>query len=142
MMSAESKINQKIEDKKLEYSKPNYLMMCVWMGLGLVFLLASVTSLPFVILAPSGFCMYFSMSSFCFLISVAFYNGPSNYCHKLCCDVKTLPITLLYLGSTGASLYCSLFMSIGYVYTMSLIAVQTISVTFFVIQAWTGGQNA
>ena len=96
-------------------------MMFVWFSLGCLFLFASLTCLPFVILSPSGFNMYFSLSSFCFITSVSFYHGPCVYLRKLFCDMSTLPISLLYIGSTIGSLYCSFFSKLGYLYTMGLI---------------------
>ena len=116
--------------------------MTIFFGIGCLFLLTSLTSLPFIILAPAGFNLYFSMSSFSFLISVSFYYGPCIYLKKLFCDTSNLPISLLYVGSTCASLYFSMFGKIGYLYTLGMIAVQALSVCFFVLQAWTSGDNA
>ena len=73
-----------LDSKTEEYSKPNYMMMALWFAAGCVFLLMSFTALPFLLLAPAGFNMYFSMASACFLISVSFYYGPCVYLGKLC----------------------------------------------------------
>ena len=130
---AEKAIKEKLDKANEEYSKPNYMMMFAFFGLGCLFFMASLTALPFVILSPSGFSMYFSMSSFCFLTAVSFYHGPCNYIKKLVCNYTNLPISLLYLGSTIANLYFSLFKQIGYLYTMGMIAIQALSVAFFVL---------
>ena len=77
-----SQINGKIET----YSQPNYFMMLVWFAAGSMFMLASITALPFVMLAPSGFNMYFSLGNLCYLTSVSFYHGPCVYLKTLFCD--------------------------------------------------------
>ena len=123
LKESSDKLNKKIESTTEEYSKPNYVMMTVFFGIGCLFLLTSLTSLPFIILAPAGFNLYFSMSSFCFLTSVSFYYGPCVYLKKLFCDRSTLPISVLYIGSTLASLYFSMFGKIGYLYTLGMIAI-------------------
>ena len=126
-------INDKIDKANEEYSKPNYLMMFVFFGTGCLFLLASLTSLPFIIISPAGFNLYFSMSSFCFLTSVSFYHGPCVYLKKLFCNKTNLPISVMYIGSTVASLYFSMFKHIGYLYTLGMIGVQALSVAFFIL---------
>ena len=138
----EKAVKEKLDKANEEYSKPNYTMMIAFFGLGCLFLMASLTALPFVIISPSGFSLYFSMSSFCFLTSVSFYHGPCNYLKKLICNSTNLPISIMYIGSTAANLYFSLFKQIGYLYTMGMIAIQALSVAFFVLQTWTGGDNA
>jgi len=140
--SAKDKINNKKEELTEEYSKPNYMMMFMFFASGCLFLLASMTALPFLLFSPAGFNMYFSLASFCFLTSVSFYHGPCNYLKKLFFETANLPITLLYLGSTGAALYFSIFGKIGYFYTLGLIGLQALSVVFFIIQAWTSGDKA
>ena len=137
-----AKINKKVEEKTEEYCKPNYTMMAMFFAAGCLFLLASLTSLPLVILSPASFNMYFTLSSACFLLSVSFYYGPCVYLKKLVCNKTNLPISLLYLSSTGASLYFTFFAKIGYLYTMGMIGVQGLSVFFFVFQAWTSGDRA
>ena len=129
---------KRLSAKTEEYSKPNYMMMALWFVAGCVFLLMSFTALPFLLLAPAGFNMYFSMASGCFLIAVSFYYGPCVYLGKLCSRAN-LPISILYIGSTGASLYFSIFAKIGYLYTLGMIGVQALSVIFFIFQAWTSG---
>lgn len=124
------KTKEKIEDT---YSKPNYFAMFMWFCIGALFLMASLTSLPFLIISPSGFNCYFSMASLSFLISVSYYHGPYVYFKLIFMDKSTIPLTLLYVASTLGSLYCSFFMKIGYFYTLGLIGLQAISVVFFVL---------
>ena len=140
--STKEKLDKELDAKTEEYSKPNYVMMILFFGAGCLFLLASLTSLPFLLLSPSGFNMYFSMSSFCFLSSVGYYYGPCIYLKKLFGEKQNMFISFLYIGSTAAALYTSLFYRIGYLYTLGLIIVQALSVFFFVFQAWTSGDRA
>ena len=96
--------------------------MCMFFAAGCLFLFASFTALPFLVISPAGFNMYFSLSSLCFLTSVSFYYGPCVYLKKLFCEWSNLPISVLYIGSTVAALYFSIFSKIGYFYTLGMIA--------------------
>ena len=121
--STKEKLNKEIDTKTEEFSKPNYVMMILFFGAGCLFLLASFTSLPFLLLSPSGFNMYFSMSSLCFLCSVGYYYGPCVYLKKLFGERQNIFISFLYIGSTATALYTSLFYRIGYLYTLGLIII-------------------
>ena len=117
-------------------------MMCTFIVVGVIFLFACFTSLPFLLISPAGFNLYFSLSSASFLIAVAFFYGPCNYLQRLFCNWSTLPITLLYIGSTLGALYCSIVIQVGYLYNLGLIGLQAFSIFFFIFQAWTSGERA
>ena len=72
-------VKGKIEEKTGDLTKPNYLWMAIFFGIGCLFLLAALTALPFILISPAGFNMYFSLASTCMLTSVSFYHGPINY---------------------------------------------------------------
>ena len=114
--------------------------MAIFFAAGCLFLLAAVTALPFIIISPAGFNMYFSLASSCLLTSVSFYYGPINYFKSLF-EKKNLWISLLYVGSTVASLI-SIFMGAKYIYAIALAVLQGFSVSFFVMRAFTGAESA
>ena len=72
-------LGAKIEEKTGDLTKPNYVWMGIFFAIGCLFLLAAFTSLPFILISPAGFNMYFSLCSVCMLTSVSFYYGPMNY---------------------------------------------------------------
>ena len=114
--------------------------MGIFFAIGCLFLLAAFTSLPFILISPAGFNMYFSMCSACMLTSVSFYYGPLNYLKTLF-EKKNIMISMLYLCSTIASL-STIFIKVGYLYSIGLVGLQAVSVSFFVMQVFTGGDNA
>jgi hypothetical protein len=84
--------------------------------------------------------MYFSLASTFLLISISFYYGPLNYFKSLFEKEKIL-ISTLYLVSTIASL-STIFIKSGYLWSIGLIVIQAVSLSFFIIQVFSGGNNA
>ena len=120
-----------MEEKTGDLGKPNYVWMAIAFGIGCLFLLAAITSLPFLLISPKGFNMYFSLASASFLISVSFYYGPLIYLKHLFAK-ENLLISLLYLGSTLCSIYTIIF-GAGYLWSIALVVIQTLSLGFFII---------
>uniref|UniRef100_A0A7S3IE43 Vesicle transport protein n=1 Tax=Strombidium inclinatum TaxID=197538 RepID=A0A7S3IE43_9SPIT len=133
-------LQTKIEEKTGDLTKPNYFWMGVSFVVGCLFLLAAFTALPFILISPASFNMYFSLSSAAFLTSVSFYYGPLNYLKKLF-SRENLMISLLYIGSTLSSI-AAIFMGASYLWAIGLVILQTVSLAFFVMQLFTGGENA
>ena len=133
-------VQKSVESKTGDLTKPNYLWMAIFFAAGSLFLLAAFTSLPFIIISPAGFNMYFSLSSTCMLTSVSFYYGPINYFKSLF-EKQNLVISLLYIGSTIASLV-SIFIGASYLWSIGLVILQGFSVSFFIMRAFTGADSA
>ena len=114
--------------------------MAIFFGIGCLFLLAALTALPFILISPAGFNMYFSLASTCMLTSVSFYHGPINYLKQLF-SKKNIMVSMLFICSTLASL-CTIFHSSGYLWSIGLVILQAISISFFVLQLFTSGDNA
>jgi hypothetical protein len=93
--------------------------MAVFFGIGVFFLLAAFTSLPFILISPASFNMYFSMASSCMLTSVSFYYGPLNYVKTLF-NAENRMISGMYVLSTFASLY-AIFSGAGYLWSIGLV---------------------
>ena len=142
LKKSKEKLEQKLDQKITQYSEPNYTMLFLFAAIGCFFLFASLTSLPFLLLAPRGFILYFSLAQMCFLISVSFYYGPCVYLKTLICSRSNAPISLIYISCTVANIYFSFFAKIGYLYTLGMIVLQALAVFFFIYQAWSGGDNA
>ena len=102
--------------------------------------MAAMTSLPFFLLSPSGFNIYFSLASTCMLTAVAFFYGPLIYIKKLYAR-ENLLISILYTASTIISL-CSLIIKMGYMYSIALAVLQMVSLAFFLMQVVAGGESA
>ena len=114
--------------------------MAVFFAAGCFFLLAALTSLPFLLISPASFSMYFSLASSCLLTSVSFYYGPVNYLKTLF-EKQNRLVSVLYVGSTVASLY-AIFTGAGYLWSILLVLLQGTSVAFFIMSAFTGGESA
>merc|ERR1712216_46773 len=112
----------KIEEKTGDLTKPNYVWMGISFAIGCLFGLAAFTSLPFILISPAGFNMYFSLCSACMLTSVSFYYGPVNYLKTLF-EKKNIMISALYICSTLASL-STIFFKVGYLYSIGLVVLQ------------------
>lgn len=112
-------IQKKVESKTGDLTKPNYVWMAIFFAIGCLFLLAAFTSLPFILISPAGFNMYFSLASTSMLISVSFYYGPINYLKTLF-DRKNIMISMLFIGSTLASLF-TIFSKAGYLWSIGLV---------------------
>jgi hypothetical protein len=108
-----------IEAKTGDLTKPNYVWMAIFFGIGVFFLLAAFTSLPFILISPASFNMYFSFSSICMLTSVSFYYGPLNYVKTLF-SAENRMISGLYLASTFLSIW-AIFSGAGYLWSIGLV---------------------
>ena len=126
MENVQENVQKAVEAKTGDLTKPNYLWMTIFFGIGCLFGLAAFTALPFVLFSPGAFNMYFSLCTSSMLIAVSFYYGPINYFKSLF-EKQNLPVTLLYIGSTLASL-STIFLGSGYLWSIGLLVLQAISV--------------
>ena len=115
-------------------------MMAIFFAIGALFLLAAFTSLPFILISPAGFNVRFSLASTCMLTSVSFYYGPFVYIKSLF-EREKIMISTLYIVATIASL-STLFTGAGYLWSIGLVILQGISLSYFVMQIFKGGDNA
>ena len=114
-------VKGKIEEKTGDLTKPNYIWMGIFFAIGCLFLLAAFTSLPFILISPAGFNMYFSLFSTSMLISVSFYYGPLNYMKQLF-EKKNIMISMLFILSTVLSLM-TIFTRAGYLWSIGLVII-------------------
>ena len=95
--------------------------MSIFFAIGSLFLLAAFTALPFILISPAGFNMYFSLSSTCMMISVSFYYGPMVYFKSLF-EKEKIMISTLYIVATVASL-STIFTGAGYLWSIGLVVI-------------------
>ena len=114
-----SSVTASVEEKTGDLSKPNYLWMAITFAVGCLFLLAALTSLPFILISPAGFNLYFSLATTSLMLSVSFYHGPKNYIKTLF-EKKNIAISTLFILSTLASL-STIFVKAGYLWSIGLV---------------------
>lgn len=85
----------------------SYTKAIVAMGIGALLFLFSIFSLPTLIISPSKFTLFFTLSMISLLVALAFFNGPRTYLNKLF-EKKNRIKTSVLLGSMFLSLYFSL----------------------------------
>ena len=110
-----------VESKTGDLRQPNYVWMAIFFACGCLFLLAAFTSLPFILISPAAFNMYFSLASTSMLVSVSFYYGPLNYFKHLF-ERKNIMISALYIGATLASL-STIFVKTSYLWSIGLVII-------------------
>ena len=119
--SMASDAQKAVEAKTGDLRQPNYVWMSIFFAVGCLFLLAAFTSLPFILISPAAFNMYFSLASTCMLISVSFYYGPLNYIKSLF-ERKNIMVSTLFIGATLASLSTILFKT-SYLWSIGLVII-------------------
>ena len=117
--SVTSSVQKSVEEKTGDLSQPNYLWMAITFAVGCLFLLAALTSLPFILISPGGFNLYFSLATSSLMLSVSFYYGPKNYLKTLF-EKKNIAISTLFIVSTLASL-STIFVKAGYLWSIGLV---------------------
>ncbi|ETB62942.1 hypothetical protein YYC_00564 [Plasmodium yoelii 17X] len=85
-------------------SYKNFPLFCLLFGISIVFMILSLFTLPMIVITPRQFGFFFTISSICFVLSLAFLKGFSNlYAHLT--EKKRLPFTSAYILSLVATLY-------------------------------------
>eukprot|EP00347_Sterkiella_histriomuscorum_P019396 403341789 len=118
----------------------NMKLFSVFFIVGCLFLFISLTFLPLVLIAPNKFNLFFGMGSLFIQVSLAFYHGPLNYV-KLLFKRENLMISLLYVGSVFMAVYSALIWG-TYLSAILVVVIQIVSLAYFVMQTFQGGQTA
>lgn len=136
----------------------NYYAFGAFFVVGALFLLLSFTMLPLIFISPNKFNLFFSLGSFFIQLSLAFFHGPLNYI-KILFKKENMVISGLYFGALVFSVYTSLFwgtyltaillviiqVSINTIfgkYLLNQISLQIVSLAYFLMQTFTGGETA
>ena len=119
---------------------PDYKIAAGFLVFSVLFFFAAFTALPFILIAPRQFNLYFCFGSIFLQIALAFFYAPMVYVRKLFTEENRI-ISGVYIVSLIIDLY---FISAGagYLMTILLVGLQACSLTYFVLQAVACGDRA
>ena len=124
---------------KLE-TGPDYKIATAFLVFAALFFFASITALPFILIAPRQFNLYFCFGSIFLQIALAFFYAPAVYMRKLFSE-ENRAISGVYIVSLLIDLYF-IMAGAGYLLTILLVGLQACSLGWFVMQAVGGGERA
>ena len=118
--------------------QPNYKIFLLLLGVGCIFMVLSILTLPFFVLFPTRFVMSFSLGNIFILTSFTFYFGGKEYVTMLISD-KRKWITVGFL----ISLFVGLLFAWRQYFFMSLLfaLLQLVTVCMFCLTFIPGGWN-
>ena len=114
---------------KLE-TGPDYKIAGVFLLFSVLFFFAAFTALPFILISPRSFNLYFCFGSIFLQVALAFFYGPVAYMKKLFVAENKL-ISVIYMASLVVDLYF-IWAGAGYLMTILLVALQGCSLAWFV----------
>ena len=106
----------------------------------MLFFFAAFTALPFLLIAPRQFNLYFCFGSIFLQIALAFFYAPVIYLRKLFSE-RNRAISGIYVVSLLIDLYF-IMSGAGYLMTILMVALQACALAWFVMQAIGGGEMA
>ena len=124
---------------KLE-TGPDYKIAGCFLIVSVLFFFAAVTALPFIIISPSSFNLYFCFGSIFLQMALAFFYAPMTYLRKLFSQENRV-ISTIYIVSLIVDLYF-IWSGAGYLMTILLVGLQGCALTWFVTQALGGAERA
>lgn len=118
--------------------QPNYKIFLILLGIGCIFMVLSIMTLPFFVLFPTRFVMSFSLGNIFILTSFTFYFGGKEYVIMLISDQRKW-ITIGFL----ISLFVGLLFAWRKYFFMSLLfaLLQLVAVCMFCLTFIPGGWN-
>ncbi|GAB67844.1 SFT2-like protein [Plasmodium cynomolgi strain B] len=121
-------------------SYKNFPLFCLFFGISILFLILSFFTLPMIVITPRQFGFFFTLSSICFVTSLAFLKGFSSLYYHLM-EKNRLPFTAAYILSLLSTLY---FTVIKPLYLLALITsiVQVFALISFIVSYIPGGSGA
>ncbi|GAW82345.1 protein transport protein SFT2 [Plasmodium gonderi] len=121
-------------------SYKNFPLFCLLFGISIIFLILSFFTLPMIVITPRQFGFFFTLSSICFVSSLAFLKGFSSLYYHLM-EKNRLPFTSAYILSLLSTLY---FTIIKPLYLLALITsvVQVLALISFIVSYIPGGSGA
>ena len=110
------------------------------MVFSVLFFFAAFTALPFILITPRSFNLYFCFGSIFLQIALAFFYAPAVYLRKLFAE-QNRAISGVYIISLLINLYF-IMSGAGYLVTILMVALQACALFYFVMQAVGGGEMA
>ena len=99
---------------------PNYKFAGAFFIISVLFFLAAFTALPFIVIAPSSFNLYFCFGSIFLQLALAFVYSPMVYIRKLFGSENRI-ISGIYICALLVDMYF-IWAGAGYLLTLLLVA--------------------
>ena len=115
--------------EKLE-TGPDYKVAGVFLIVSVLFFFAAFTALPFILISPRSFNLYFCFGSIFLQLALAFFYAPMTYMRKLF-NQENRNISIIYIGALLVDLYF-IWAGAGYLLTFLLVLLQGCSLAWFV----------
>ena len=119
---------------------PDYKIAGIFLVFAILFFLAAFTALPFILISPRSFNLYFCFGSIFLQLALAFFYAPMVYLRKLFSSEGRI-ISTLYVSSLILDLYF-IWAGAGYIISLLLVTVQGCALAFLVMQAIGGADRA
>ena len=119
---------------------PDYKIAAGFLFFSVLFFFAALTSLPMILLSPASFNLYFCFGSMFLQLALAFFYAPMVYLRKLF-SKETRLISAVYVSSLLLALYFA-WSGASYLVALGCLALQGLSLAFFVMQAVGGADRA
>ena len=119
---------------------PDYKIAAGFLFFSVLFFFAALTSLPMILLSPASFNLYFCFGSMFLQLALAFFYAPMVYLRKLFSKESRL-ISAVYVSSLLLALYFA-WSGASYLVALGCLALQGLSLSFFVVQAVGGADRA
>ena len=119
---------------------PDYKIAGVFLIVSVLFFFAAFTALPFILISPRSFNLYFCFGSIFLQVALAFFYAPLTYARKLFNSDNRL-ISGIYITALLVDLYF-IWAGAGYLLTFLLVGLQACALSWFVTQAVGGAERA
>ena len=115
--------------EKLE-TGPDYKVAGVFLVFSVLFFFAAFTALPFILVSPRSFNLYFCFGSIFLQLALAFFYAPMAYLRKLFTKENRI-ISSIYITALLVDLYF-IWSGAGYLMTVLLVVLQGSALAWFV----------
>ena len=119
---------------------PDYKVAGVFLIVSVLFFFAALTALPFILMSPRSFNLYFCFGSIFLQLALAFFYAPMVYVRKLFSPESRI-ISSIYVAALVLDLYF-IWSGAGYLLSIGLVVLQACALTWFVTQAVGGAERA
>ena len=110
---------------------PDYKIAGGFLVFSVLFFFAAFTALPFILIAPRQFNLYFCFGSIFLQIALAFFYAPVVYLRKLFTE-ENRAISGIYIVSLLLDLYF-IMSGAGYLMTILMVGLQACALSWFVL---------
>ena len=119
---------------------PDYKVAGVFLIVSILFFFAALTALPFILMSPRSFNLYFCFGSIFLQLALAFFYAPMTYLRKLF-SLEQRIISTIYVAALVLDLYF-IWSGAGYLLSILMVVIQGCTLTWFVTQAVGGADRA